>query len=183
MKTPLPFVGLATLFLVACQPAYDESSWKTMISEDCMNFSDGCNGCIRDPENMALTCSTQYCETYQEPRCFDEEQEFDKKIYDQHSWKTIISENCEYFSDGCNECSRGPDGEATSCTELYCEEYQKPHCLDDKVYDQHSWETIIHDGCMAFFDGCNNCHRSNKGGLVGCSRKYCEVYERPKCLK
>lgn len=52
--------------------------------------------------------------------------------YNKDSWKNIISDNCAKFSDGCNECSRGEreDREYISCTEMACDKYKKPECLE-----------------------------------------------------
>jgi len=47
------------------------------------------------------------------------------------SWKTMIPETCQSFFDGCNNCTRTADGEA-ACTEMFCERYEMPKCLDDE---------------------------------------------------
>jgi hypothetical protein len=52
-----------------------------------------------------------------------------KTKYNDSSWKTIIPLSCSHFYDGCNTCTRNPDGGAM-CTLLGCYEYQKPKCLD-----------------------------------------------------
>ena len=54
-----------------------------------------------------------------------------EKAYNQDSWKDLISENCQSFSDGCNNCKRMPDGGA-ACTRKACSNYEKPQCLDAK---------------------------------------------------
>jgi hypothetical protein len=36
--------------------------------------------------------------------------------------------------------------------------------------------------CKSWFDGCNNCFVAN-GEIAGCTKKYCEVIEEPKCLE
>ena len=54
---------------------------------------------------------------------------------------------------------------------------------DDIVYDQNSWQTIITDSCLSFYDGCNNCRRSKPGAAVAaCTRKACDKYEKPVCI-
>lgn len=35
--------------------------------------------------------------------------------------------------------------------------------------------------CESWFDGCNNCIVSE--GLLSCTKKFCENYEEPECLK
>ena len=47
------------------------------------------------------------------------------------SWKTMIPATCQSFFDGCNNCTRTADGEA-ACTEMFCERYEMPKCLDDE---------------------------------------------------
>jgi len=51
--------------------------------------------------------------------------------YTSESWENIISEECQYFFDGCNKCWREKPGDTPGCTREGCEEYQKPYCLDD----------------------------------------------------
>jgi len=53
---------------------------------------------------------------------------------------------------------------------------------DQPRYDQSSWKSMIPDSCDSFFDGCNNCKRTPGSELAACTRKYCEVYEKPRCL-
>ena len=37
--------------------------------------------------------------------------------------------------------------------------------------------------CTTWFDGCNECTRhANADGLPSCTKKYCSVYQEPKCL-
>lgn len=43
--------------------------------------------------------------------------------------KNIFPENCQSFFDGCNNCFRENNWEII-CTEIYCETYQQPKCLD-----------------------------------------------------
>ncbi|MDD3262816.1 MAG: hypothetical protein PHR61_03135 [Candidatus Absconditabacteria bacterium] len=43
--------------------------------------------------------------------------------------ENIIPETCKSFFDGCNNCFKENNGE-TICTEIYCETYQEPKCLD-----------------------------------------------------
>lgn len=49
-------------------------------------------------------------------------------------------------------------------------------------YDQNSWKDLIDPNCPSFFDGCNNCHRDPVIGQAACTRKFCQEYEKPKCL-
>ena len=49
-------------------------------------------------------------------------------------------------------------------------------------FDANSWQTLIADDCMAYFNGCNNCRRGEAGGIAACTRKACAVYTRPRCL-
>jgi hypothetical protein len=49
--------------------------------------------------------------------------------YDANSWKTIIPETCQKFSDGCNTCQRSDKG--VRCTMMACQEYKEPKCLDE----------------------------------------------------
>lgn len=51
--------------------------------------------------------------------------------YDQHSWKTIISDSCQSFFDGCNNCKRITGKSDAACTRKMCKNgYEKPKCLD-----------------------------------------------------
>ncbi len=52
----------------------------------------------------------------------------------------------------------------------------------ETVYDANSWEAIIPETCMNFFDGCNNCVRNPDNGIVACTQKACFQYKRPQCL-
>ena len=49
--------------------------------------------------------------------------------YNYESWKEIIPESCQTFSDGCNRCQRMTNGDAL-CTLKGCEKYKRPVCLD-----------------------------------------------------
>jgi hypothetical protein len=58
------------------------------------------------------------------------------RSYDENSWKSIISDNCMTYFDGCNIVNRGPtekiiDGQVISFPERpmkYCLKYQRPYC-------------------------------------------------------
>jgi len=50
--------------------------------------------------------------------------------YNEDSWKTLIPESCQSFSDGCNTCTRALGGEP-ACTQMLCETYTEPKCLDN----------------------------------------------------
>jgi len=56
----------------------------------------------------------------------------DAPVYDQNSWKTMISDDCRAFFDGCNQCLREP-GKVAACTRRYCAEYRRPRCSDDEA--------------------------------------------------
>lgn len=49
-------------------------------------------------------------------------------------------------------------------------------------YDRDSWKSLIGDDCQSYFDGCNNCVRGEKNELTRCTRKACQVYQKPHCL-
>lgn len=51
--------------------------------------------------------------------------------YDANSWKTMIPDTCESFSDGCNTCNREAGSDIAACTRMFCQEYQEPTCLDN----------------------------------------------------
>ncbi len=51
-----------------------------------------------------------------------------------------------------------------------------------QTYDQNSWETMIADSCMSYFDGCNNCRRNADNEFAACTKKFCQEYEEPRCL-
>lgn len=61
---------------------------------------------------------------------------------------------------------------------------QDPPAADAPMgpYDQHSWKTMVPAACTVFFDGCNNCRRIDGGSDAGCTKKYCETYQKPACL-
>lgn len=48
-------------------------------------------------------------------------------------------------------------------------------------YNQDSWQTIISESCVSFYDGCNTCNRAADSELVACTRKFCAEYEKPRC--
>ena len=46
----------------------------------------------------------------------------------------VKPENCRAYFDGRNDCYRNtntPDGQAIACTEMACDTYQQPRCLDE----------------------------------------------------
>lgn len=51
---------------------YDSDSWKSMIDSECRSFFDGCNQCRQEPGKAGL-CTRMACQTYQQPRCLDDE--------------------------------------------------------------------------------------------------------------
>lgn len=50
------------------------------------------------------------------------------------------------------------------------------------IYDAQSWRGIIPSRCRRYFDGCNNCMRSDAQGMGACTRKACFEYSMPHCL-
>lgn len=52
----------------------------------------------------------------------------------------------------------------------------------ETTYNQDSWQTMIDDSCISFFDGCNNCQRNTENNLAACTKKFCQTYEKPECL-
>lgn len=68
------------------------------------------------------------------------------ETYDENSRQTHISEYCNSFFDGCNNCQKISNSNDVACTKMYCETYQKPECLDamDPSRDQNN-------------DGINDC--------------------------
>lgn len=61
-----------TTALAGGNAAYDADSWKTMISDDCMAYFDGCNNCRRAEGSAVSACTRKACGVYEEPRCLDE---------------------------------------------------------------------------------------------------------------
>ena len=53
---------------------------------------------------------------------------------------------------------------------------------DFQKYDSESWKAIIPASCKRFFDGCNDCQRIEGSTVVGCTKKGCSEYSKPKCL-
>lgn len=51
---------------------YDQNSRKSLIPADCHSFFDGCNSCFRTEDGEAA-CTRMFCESYQEPRCTDQD--------------------------------------------------------------------------------------------------------------
>lgn len=54
--------------------------------------------------------------------------------YNEESRKTMISSDCTFFFDWCNDCARQENWEIV-CHELYCETYKKPVCKDTEGID------------------------------------------------
>lgn len=49
------------------------------------------------------------------------------------------------------------------------------------VYTSESWKEMIAPSCQSFFDGCNNCRRTEGSELAACTKMACSVYEQPEC--
>lgn len=54
---------ISLIFLIGCQ---------TEIMNNCKNYFDGCNTCIKDNQGNNV-CTEIYCEEYEEARCLDNE--------------------------------------------------------------------------------------------------------------
>jgi len=112
--------------------------------------------------------------------------------YTSESWQTMIPETCTSFFDGCNNCFRTEGSEDVGCTEMFCQNYEEPKCLDlensqkeeqkTPEYTSESWQTMIPQTCTSFFDGCNNCFRTENASEAACTLMYCEDYQEPKCM-
>lgn len=50
--------------------------------------------------------------------------------YTSESWKTIVPDTCQTFTDGCNTCNRAEGSDVIACTKKACMEYERPTCLD-----------------------------------------------------
>ena len=55
--------------------------------------------------------------------------------YDQTSWQTMVSADCQSFFDGCNDCFRAAGTNLTACTKMFCETYAEPKCVDEVEVD------------------------------------------------
>lgn len=53
--------------------------------------------------------------------------------------------------------------------------------LEQQFHDQ-SWQTLIAEDCMQYFDGCNNCTRTENSSVAACTEKMCVEYRKPVCL-
>ncbi len=53
--------------------SFNQDSWKTLIDESCSSFFDGCNTCRKESGSDGAACTRMFCETYEEPRCLDDE--------------------------------------------------------------------------------------------------------------
>ncbi len=74
-------------------------------------------------------------------------------IYNESSRKEMIDDDCMLFFDGCNDCSKDPDGTIT-CTEQACESYQEPVCTDDSwiVPEEAVHNEVIYDDYNQFLE-------------------------------
>lgn len=54
--------------------------------------------------------------------------------------------------------------------------------VSGSLYTNESWKTIIPASCRSFYDGCNNCWRSESSTNIACTEKYCTTYNKPTCL-
>lgn len=119
-----------------------------------------------------------------------QKEELKEPEYTSESYKTMIPQACKSFFDGCNNCFRTEGSEDVGCTKMFCQKYEKPKCLDSEnnqeeaqiLYTEESWKTMIPETCKSFFDGCNNCSRTENNAEAACTLMYCEKYQEPKCL-
>lgn len=112
---------------------YNSESRQTMISENCVSFFDGCNTCNRIEGSTDAACTRMFCETYEQPKCLDNEETNNDKetiTYNSESRQTMIPATCKTFFDGCNTCNKTDDWENAACTMMFCETYEQPKCLD-----------------------------------------------------
>lgn len=81
---------------------------------------------------MGAGCATTSPDTITEDGTMTEPNEGVMKsvTYDEQSWKTIIPDSCQSFSDGCNICNRAEGSDIAACTKKFCVTYEKPACLD-----------------------------------------------------
>lgn len=91
------------------------------------------------------------------------------QVYNSESWKEIIPDTCMRFYDGCNECFRQEGSNLVSCTEIGCETYSRPKCLDETVDDSE----IAKGKTCEDSDGLDY---YTKGALTICDF---ETYEEP----
>ena len=71
------------------------------------------------------------------------------------------------------------EGQIAGCTKMYCEKKSKAYCASYLP----SNEQVVDDGCVSWFDGCNNCIVMDNGGLA-CTGMYCEeALDKPYCLQ
>lgn len=145
----LGFMSLWLLLLAGCNkpvPTQEDTNkplWK--ISADCVSYFDGCNTCTISGW-MVWWCTKMYCapENIQEPKCLEMTWLPTEPVLDQTmladfdtTWEKIDLNSCKSYFDGCNKCSV-ENWEVKACTEMYCENYQKPKCLDgmDESWDK-----------------------------------------------
>jgi len=110
-------------------------TWEIDLT-NCVSYFDGCNNCIVVSWEIA-GCTKMFCEKYEEPKCLE-------YIENQKDQKDEIDlTNCVSYFDGCNTCDV-EDGETTACTEIYCEKYEEPKCLeytwDNQGQENLTWE-------------------------------------------
>lgn len=85
---------------------------------------DGLNDCELDD-----TCDDSVDYTQPRPISGEEDIILPEMAYDADSRKTIISNDCVHFFDGCNNCNRVEGSDIVACTLMYCETYEEPTCL------------------------------------------------------
>jgi hypothetical protein len=185
------------------ESSYTSESWKTELPETCESFFDGCNTCRRMPDGGA-GCTRMMCQTYEQPRCLDEES------VPSEPESSLSSE--DYIGLTIEEAQQLADQRETSFRVVEQDGQPLPATMDwrpgrinarvengmivgydiegegienlpaaDPAYDQNSWQEIIPETCESFFDGCNQCQRMDDGG-AGCTRMMCQTYEQPRCL-
>lgn len=78
--------------------------------------------CIIDKQGFCFlfgSCKLTTCPVNQAPQT------------DNGGIRQLIRNGCVSYFDGCNGCSVDENG-ATMCTEIFCETYQQPRCLEYK---------------------------------------------------
>jgi len=67
----------------------------------------------------------------------------------------------------------------TGCTKVVPEVDNTPVNSEPTSFENID-TTIIPEGCISWFDGCNTCIILN-GQIAGCTKMYCEQMLEPKC--
>lgn len=97
--------------------------------------------------------------------------------------------NCTAWFDGCNSCSRGPNGLAMCTLRACMGPPQAGYCTAYAVSGGNTTTgSSVDEGytpessCRAWFDGCNTCQRMEDGGAA-CTKKFCAEPEIGYCTE